>query len=251
MNSIVDKIIEKRCSKCGQIKSASEFVVQTKSRDGLGGYCKSCRHQIYVYRKSVMVRVDAPFDKYCPRCKKTKQADQFGRDKNMRDGLSRACLDCTRLHHKVYTSVLKRKNNGEIVGVVCADCLREKPDSDFSAKQLVKNGIRSICKECWTKRQALEKRHRREYKMNWYYKLPPREFDRLVIEQCGRCAICNQADDNAEMSLVIDHNHATKKFRGIICKKCNIAIGMVNEDPAILDAIKEYLFKHNDRNGGA
>lgn len=44
-----------------------------------------------------------------------------------------------------------------------------------------------------------------------------------------------------------DHNHSTGMFRGWICYKCNVAIGMINEDIGKLLKIKEYIEKHNDK----
>lgn len=50
------------------------------------------------------------------------------------------------------------------------------------------------------------------------------------------CAICNATSD-----LVGDHDHKSGLPRGILCRKCNLAIGNMADDPARLRAAAEYL----------
>ena len=38
-----------------------------------------------------------------------------------------------------------------------------------------------------------------------------------------------------------DHDHTTGLFRGWLCANCNKALGLVGENPAILDALAKYL----------
>lgn len=50
------------------------------------------------------------------------------------------------------------------------------------------------------------------------------------------CAICAAIDE-----LVGDHDHATGKPRGILCRNCNLALGNMADDPARLRAAADYL----------
>lgn len=43
--------------------------------------------------------------------------------------------------------------------------------------------------------------------------------------QSGKCYICR-----VEKATQTDHNHITGKFRGLLCNKCNLAIGLLNAD---------------------
>lgn len=72
------------------------------------------------------------------------------------------------------------------------------------------------------------------------YGLAVDDFDRMVIEQCGRCAICEQPMEKP----AIDHDHKTGKVRGLLCGPCNLALGVVEDR---LHAVAEYLCYHQRR----
>lgn len=72
------------------------------------------------------------------------------------------------------------------------------------------------------------------------YGLTEADFERLVAGQSGECAICGATDDR----LVVDHDHATGAVRAILCSACNLAIGLLKEDPKVMDSARQYILKH-------
>jgi hypothetical protein len=50
------------------------------------------------------------------------------------------------------------------------------------------------------------------------------EYADLLTKQEGRCALCRTADPGRR-SWCIDHDHKTGKIRGLLCWKCNVALG--------------------------
>jgi hypothetical protein len=72
------------------------------------------------------------------------------------------------------------------------------------------------------------------------YGLSRADFDALLDSQGGVCAVCKKADWNGRGPFV-DHDHDTGKVRGIICNKCNTALGMIGDDPKIARAMGDYL----------
>jgi len=42
----------------------------------------------------------------------------------------------------------------------------------------------------------------------------------------------------------IDHDHVTGQVRGLLCGKCNSAIGLLQDDPEIIRAAAKYVMKH-------
>lgn len=72
------------------------------------------------------------------------------------------------------------------------------------------------------------------------------EYDRAYKEQKGLCAICGISANKCTTSknrqgLVADHNHKTKNKRGLLCGKCNTAIGLLNDDVEICKKVIQYL----------
>lgn len=51
------------------------------------------------------------------------------------------------------------------------------------------------------------------------------------------CMLCGREDRR----LVIDHNHQTGKIRGVLCDRCNVAIGSLGDNVAGLNRAIEYL----------
>lgn len=52
------------------------------------------------------------------------------------------------------------------------------------------------------------------------------------------CDICG-----GPTRIAYDHSHATGRFRGWLCMKCNTALGLVNDDIKLLQKMIEYLSK--------
>lgn len=74
------------------------------------------------------------------------------------------------------------------------------------------------------------------------YGLTQEEFLKLLEEQ-PNCPGCGLAFSE-EFRACIDHDHETKKVRGLLCTWCNSAIGHAKDQPARLRALADYLEKH-------
>lgn len=66
--------------------------------------------------------------------------------------------------------------------------------------------------------------------------LNPEIFDTLLALQNNKCAICKT--DNPHC---LDHDHATGRARGVLCRVCNLGIGHLRDSAAILRAGADYL----------
>lgn len=74
-------------------------------------------------------------------------------------------------------------------------------------------------------------------------RLTPAEFDVLLQQQGGRCAICRKEDTGRSESsrLAIDHCHKTTVVRGLLCHRCNTMIGLAMDSVETLRAAIAYL----------
>jgi hypothetical protein len=79
----------------------------------------------------------------------------------------------------------------------------------------------------------------RGYKLHFRYGLTQKEVDEQLDWQDNKCYICGTSF--SERRPVIDHNHVTNVPRGILCDRCNLAIGLLNEDPKLFSNVIEYL----------
>ena len=68
------------------------------------------------------------------------------------------------------------------------------------------------------------------------YGLSKEGYFNLLESQGGHCAICPSTE-----RLVVEHNHATGEVRGIVCNKCNTALGMADDNVARLINLARYL----------
>lgn len=82
------------------------------------------------------------------------------------------------------------------------------------------------------------------------YGLTEADYNRLLEEQGGGCAICGcPPEASAKGTLAVDHDHACcsgqkscgRCVRGLLCGKCNSSIGLADDDPDRLRRAASYL----------
>jgi hypothetical protein len=72
------------------------------------------------------------------------------------------------------------------------------------------------------------------------YGLTAEKFREMWESQKGLCAIC---DDLLSPHFATDHDHVTGVVRGILCRPCNLALGLFKDDPSVLQRAGEYLIQ--------
>ena len=69
--------------------------------------------------------------------------------------------------------------------------------------------------------------------------MTPGKFQEMFDKQNGKCAICKQEPLGKHLS--IDHVHMTGKIRGLLCNRCNMALGGVKENILTLLSMIDYI----------
>lgn len=78
------------------------------------------------------------------------------------------------------------------------------------------------------------------------YGMSQDDYDNLKAIQNNKCALCgDEPEDKIRKSLVVDHCHKNKKVRGLLCNKCNVALGLFRDRIDVLKNAIEYLQKHS------
>lgn len=80
---------------------------------------------------------------------------------------------------------------------------------------------------------------RRDYAYKEKYGITLLDYDRMLIAQDGVCKICKRTP--RKRRLAVDHNHKTKKIRGLLCYKCNFGLSWFYDNPVTLRAAAQYL----------
>ena len=126
--------------------------------------------------------------------------------------------------------------------------IKNKTGCSYSIILLKKRNYRKTHKKEEKERNKKYKNpyKRREYKLKKEYGIDIIKYKQLLLKQNEVCAICLRPEKTKHQSgkiktLSIDHNHKTGKIRGLLCHTCNVGIGLLNDDPEILDNAKNYL----------
>jgi hypothetical protein len=134
-------------------------------------------------------------------------------------------------------SVTYSKGVGEIK---CRACGRVLPEDAFFYRRNQECYFKD-CRDCSAKKpQSLARKRKSHLKKE--YGLTPERWALLFEKQSRRCAIC-KTDSVPRNFWHTDHCHRTKIVRGILCLRCNLLLGKVDDDPEILKNAVEYL--HN------
>lgn len=80
----------------------------------------------------------------------------------------------------------------------------------------------------------------REYRLRSQFKVSPADFDALVSAQKGECPGCRRRLEPGKGSH-LDHRHSDNTIRGVLCQRCNMAIGLLHDDPKTFDRLSAYL----------
>ncbi|GAB3807932.1 hypothetical protein GCM10027605_39240 [Micromonospora zhanjiangensis] len=121
----------------------------------------------------------------------------------------------------------------------CPDCDQIKAIDEFPRIKKG-SGRHTYCKPCHNLR-GKETRQRlyggsREYHLRRRYGVGEKEFQELLSEQGGVCAICGAADPQH-----LDHDHRTNWVRGILCFNCNGGLGQFRDSETRLAGAITYL----------
>ena len=56
------------------------------------------------------------------------------------------------------------------------------------------------------------------------------------------CALCAcHLDHVIGRNAQIEHDHKTGRFRGVVCLRCNLGLGWIQDNPELVDKIVAYL----------
>lgn len=134
---------------------------------------------------------------------------------------------------------------------LCSKCKQLKPQESFYINKI---GTRNAsCRACRSAMHTqMDKARNKETMRIWRinnpdksksnhlkskYGIDSNKYNEIMLEQNGKCAICS----DVSRKLCVDHCHNTGAVRGILCHKCNTAIGMLDDDVPRIESAASYL----------
>jgi hypothetical protein len=79
----------------------------------------------------------------------------------------------------------------------------------------------------------------RESTLKCLYGMSTADYDAMLAQQHGTCAICRTKPP--DQTLAVDHSHVTERVRGLLCRDCNLGLGNFKDDPRLTRRAYEYL----------
>ena len=133
---------------------------------------------------------------------------------------------------------------------ICVKCNINQPVENYykqTGKRTKEGYRRPTCKSCvnksttqWAKENPEKtKEIRRKAKLKRNYGISIEAYDAMVIKHNNKCAICHQ--EHKRRPLNVDHCHTTGKVRGLLCDKCNMALGLLNDSKELINNLGKYL----------
>lgn len=117
----------------------------------------------------------------------------------------------------------------------CNRCKKWLPLDNFGKNRSTSSGRTDYCKSC-IKEAYYGGLSSTEYNRQRAFKISPEDYSIMLTKQDSQCAICRR-----KKPLCVDHNHKTGFVRGLLCKYCNVMLGVLNDDVTALERAIQYL----------
>ena len=149
------------------------------------------------------------------------------------------------IHHGELTLKYCYKIKGSKNSYKCRKCLQDWTNK-YTAKNRIKNeGLYLGCKD---KTALIKKRtSNKTYNFKKRNKITIETYNQMLVEHNHVCRICKHPEtkidyrNNNHVRLCVDHCHETGNIRGLLCSRCNIALGCFDDSLIVIKSAVKYL----------
>jgi hypothetical protein len=227
--ALVEQFAGKECPACHELKPWTAFHKLSTVPDGHQVYCKLCervkareyraRHAEVIRQRQIEKLESSATTgvKTCTKCGVTQPILSFYQHRGTKDGRATYCKDCQKVASRAWTAA-------------------------HSEHVKARNAARQVTHPGEAQRNA------RQWNLR-LYGLTEETYAELLAKQNDVCAIClgpeTQIDKRTGLTrrLSVDHDHDTLKVRGLLCCRCNWAIGRLGDTHEQLARAAAYLRK--------
>ena len=121
----------------------------------------------------------------------------------------------------------------------CSLCREWKPRWEYHKASHRGSGLHYACKTC-------TRPISRKKKLLKLYGLTLEQFELKLLSQDGKCACCFRGmtlEGKNSKKICVDHDHDTGQVRDLLCGRCNLAAGNVDDSSLLAEKLRNYLAK--------
>jgi hypothetical protein len=171
--------------------------------------------------------VDDIESKQCNVCGERKPLTEFYKADGCVDGRRGDCRTCFQAKRKAH-----RDANPDVLEAARARTRRWMAENP---ERYAENHRRFV--ESGGQKRSFRKTHLKKK-----YGLTPEQYEARLERQGGVCLICGRPP--GKTALHVDHCHVTGRVRGLLCFRCNAALGQFDHDPEVIARAHEYVSIH-------
>lgn len=167
------------------------------------------------------------------------------RGEYLSDGVTKTCSTC--FVEKGVAEFNKQKVRPDGLDIKCKTCSRE-----FHAKRYKDPEIRRKLLENATRWRERNPDADADKTLRRKYGITLAQYNELFKLQGGVCALCKKSETTRRNKkregrerLAVDHCHDTGRIRGLLCFKCNTAIGSLGDTEEDARKVVEYFSRPN------
>jgi hypothetical protein len=151
---------------------------------------------------------------------------------------TKAC-SCCGLNQSVYQFNVKLKATGQRHSY-CIECGKKKTKKHYADnKEYYVNKARKWEQENLERALSIDVRETLRQSGNFDESQVKLAVDKLIqAREGGACEICGATQ---EERLNVDHDHTTGRFRGLLCRDCNLGLGRFKDNSDLLRKAIDYL----------
>jgi hypothetical protein len=152
------------------------------------------------------------------------QVKDFNKNKSKKSGLQSRCRVCVSQHEQAWRRANEEKAQGR-----SRAWRKANPEKVRETSRV------------WARNHP--ERVRGAY-LRRKYGITLEDWVRAFRAQNGCCAICGDKFGDDPKKTHVDHDHKTGEFRKLLCRNCNIGLGMFKSNPEFLRKAIDYLWHH-------
>lgn len=190
--------------------------------------------------------------KICNKCKQEfpRTSEYFNRDNKRKDGLYSTCKKCQKKYREQRKEKTKLISNNYYLNHKEQILLKshehyQQNSEKYKLYRLQNKEKQDKYNKEYRSTHEENKEHKNELRIKRQYGITINEYNDMLKKQDNKCAICGKELIVGNEIIHIDHSHITGKVRGILCMKCNLQLGVYENNKELFKLMAKYLETNN------